>query len=168
MAIMPHTDIDRALELALSLDIPFWPQLPRFGFYEDMYVQAAQNLPGITIDPEGEKISFDTGRFERELADYSQKMADPQTFALDPARSLVYHRFLSRDLSRYPAIRGQVSGPVNLGFRINDEDSRPIIYNEAVRAILFDFIQRKVNLQYQQLRAKNPNAFVWVDEPGMI
>jgi len=25
MGIMPHTDIERALELALGLDIPFWP-----------------------------------------------------------------------------------------------------------------------------------------------
>jgi hypothetical protein len=28
MGIMPHTDVDRALDLALTLDIPFWPQLP--------------------------------------------------------------------------------------------------------------------------------------------
>ncbi len=26
MAVMPHKDIDRALEMALSLDVPFWPQ----------------------------------------------------------------------------------------------------------------------------------------------
>ena len=38
MAVMPHTDVDRALETALSLDIPFWPQLPNYSYYEDMYV----------------------------------------------------------------------------------------------------------------------------------
>ncbi len=168
MAIMPHTDIERALELALSLDIPFWPQLPRFSFYEDMYVQAIQNFPGIIIDPESEKISFNTAKFEKELGDYSLKMAEAETFAPSASHSLVYRRFLSRDLSGYAAIRGQVSGPVNLGFRVIDEDSRPIIYNEGVRAILFDFIQRKVNTQYRRLREKNHNAFVWLDEPGLI
>ena len=25
MAVMPHTDVTRALEMALSLDVPFWP-----------------------------------------------------------------------------------------------------------------------------------------------
>jgi|GEM_PF-2496599 len=40
MAVMPHRDVDRALQSALSLDIPFWPQLPRLSYYEDMYVQA--------------------------------------------------------------------------------------------------------------------------------
>ncbi len=34
MGIMPHEDHDRALELALEMDIPFWPQLPRVSFYE--------------------------------------------------------------------------------------------------------------------------------------
>ena len=28
MGIMPHTDVEKALELSLSLDIPYWPQLP--------------------------------------------------------------------------------------------------------------------------------------------
>jgi hypothetical protein len=38
MAVMPHTDVDRALDIALSMDIPFWPQLPNYSYYEDMYV----------------------------------------------------------------------------------------------------------------------------------
>jgi hypothetical protein len=41
MAVMPHTDVQRALDAALSLDIPFWPQLPNYSYYEDMYVQAS-------------------------------------------------------------------------------------------------------------------------------
>jgi hypothetical protein len=32
MAVMPHTDVDRALEMALSLDVPFWPQLPHYSY----------------------------------------------------------------------------------------------------------------------------------------
>jgi len=167
MGIMPHTDVDRAMELALSLDIPFWPQLPHISFYEDMYAQASQNFPGITVDPNEGKVSFDTARFEGELAAYSQRMAEPETFTLSRSYSAVYHHFLNRDLTGYPAIRGQVTGPVSFGFRVVDENSRPIIYNEGVRALLFDFIQRKVNIQYHQLKEKNQNAFVWLDEPGL-
>jgi hypothetical protein len=54
MDIMPHTDVEKALHLALSLDIPFWPQLPNTSFYEDMYVQASEGFPGIVIDIESE------------------------------------------------------------------------------------------------------------------
>lgn len=168
MSIMPHADIDRAIELALSLDIPFWPQLPNVSFYEDMYAQAAYDFPGIVVNPDEEKISFNTDKFEEELNDYSQKLEQPESFALSGKYGRAYHHFLDKDLWSYPAIRGQVCGPINLGFRINDEDSKPIIYNDSIRGLLFDFIQKKFNIQYRQLKEKNQNAFVWVDEPGLI
>jgi len=167
MGIMPHTDVDRAMALALSLDIPFWPQLPNVSFYEDMYVQTSQNFPGIVVDLQEEKVGFDTARFEAELPEYSRRMADPETFALGSHYSAVFHRFLKQDLAHHPAIRGQVTGPVSFGFRVTDENSRPIIYNEGVRGLLFDFIQRKANTQFRQLKEKNPAAFVWLDEPGL-
>jgi hypothetical protein len=81
--------------------------------------------------------------------------------------SLVYHRFLEKDLSHYSAIRGQMISPISLGLKVVDQDQKPIIYHDEVREVLFDFIQKKVNQQYQELREKNPNAFVWVDDPGL-
>ena len=167
MGIMPHADIERALEVALSLDIPFWPQLPRVSYFEDMYVQALEHFPGVKIDPVNQKILFDLSRFYEELPLYFEKAEVPETFALTEEFSLVYHRFLERDLSSYPAIRGQVISPISLGLKVVDQDRKPIIYHDEVREVLFDFIQKKVNRQYQELKAKNPNAFVWVDDPGL-
>jgi len=167
MGIMPHTNVEAALKLALSLDIPFWPQLPNVSYYEDMYAQASENFPGISLNTDEGKIGFDTSTFEEEIVNYSQKMAEPETFALSRKYSNVYHNFLAEDLSKYPAIRGQVTGPVSFGFRVMDENLRPLIYNQEARTLLFDFIQRKVNTQYHQLRKNNQNAFVWVDEPGL-
>ena len=167
MGIMPHRDVEQALELALSLDIPFWPQLPKVSLYEDMYVQASQNFPGIAIDFDKERLVFNTARFKQELDEYFVKMDSPEAFALTAEYSWVFHKFLSKELQGYKAIRGQVTGPVSFGLKVLDEDLKPIIYNEEARTILFDFIQRKVNIQYRELRKKNPNAFVWVDEPGL-
>ena len=56
MGIMPHRDITKALELSFSLDIPFCPQLPNVSYYEDMYAQASQHFPGITVDAENKRI----------------------------------------------------------------------------------------------------------------
>jgi hypothetical protein len=50
MAVMPHRDVDRALELSLSLDVPYWPQLPKVSYFEDMYVQASEHFPGMGLD----------------------------------------------------------------------------------------------------------------------
>lgn len=167
MGIMPHHDVARALDLALSLDVPFWPQLPHVSFFEDMYAQTSEHFPGITVDTEARRLHFDTTAFESGLGEYMEKLSDPAYLSLGPDYSVVYHRFLERDFARYAAIRGQITGPVSFGFKIEDENHKPIIYNDTVRDILFDFIQRKVNIQYQQLKEKHPSAFVWVDEPGL-
>jgi hypothetical protein len=167
MGIMPHRDVDKALELALGLDIPFWPQLPNVSLYEDMYVQTSDHFPGIAVDFEKGRLVFNTERFQKELEDYFTRMEDSEIYGLTEEYSMVFHRFLSTDLKGYKAIRGQITGPVSFGFKVLDENLKPIIYNEEVKTILLDFIQKKVNVQYQELKTKNQNAFVWVDEPGL-
>jgi len=168
MGIMPHSDVDRAIETALSLDIPFWPQLPRVSYYEDMYVPALEHFPGIRIDPGAKKILFDLGLFYEELPSYFEKAEDPRTFRLTEAFSIVYHRFLERDdLAGYRAIRGQMISPISLGLKVVDQDQKAIIYHDEVREVLVDFIQKKVNFQVQELRTKNRRAFVWLDDPGL-
>jgi len=167
MGILPHTDVERALDLALSLDIPFWPQLPRLSYFEDMYVQALDHFPGVLFNPKEQRIFFDLSRFYEEIPAYLENEKDPQTFRLTEAFSLVYHRFLEKDLSHYPAIRGQMISPISLGLKVVDENQKPIIYHDEVKEILFDFIRNKVNQQFRELRRKHPKAFVWVDDPGL-
>jgi hypothetical protein len=132
-----------------------------------MYVQASEHFPGIVVDVENQRLSFDSARFDMELAGYSEKMADATTFQLSNEYSAVYRRFLSLDLQKYKAIRGQLIGPVSFGFKVFDENNMPIIYNESVRTLLFDFLSRKINAQYAELRLKNEHVFVWLDEPGL-
>lgn len=167
MGVMPHTDIEDALKLVLTLDIPFWPQLPRISYYHDMYAQTAQNFPEVVTDIQNKKLSFNTARFHEELWEYSNKIGQEDTFALPSEYAVALNKFLELDLSRFQAIRGQSAGPVSLGFKIMDEENKPIIYNSEVKALLFDFIQRKVNYQYRKLKEKNPNAFVWIDDPAL-
>ena len=167
MGIMPHRNIKKALELSFSLDIPFFPQLPNVNYYEDMYVQASQHFPGIVVDAENKRIFFDSAKFDQQLIEYSERMAEPGYFSLSGEYSVVYNQFLSQDLQKYTAVRGQLVGPVSFGFKVMDDNNMPIIYHEQARALLFDFIQRKVNTQYHELREKNKNAFVWLDEPGL-
>jgi hypothetical protein len=167
MGIMPNRDVGKALKLSLGLDIPFWPQLPNVSYYEDMYAQASQHFPGIVVDSENQKIWFDSNKFEGELSDYSDRMAYPETLSLSKDYSVVYHKFLSKDLDGYTAIRGQLIGPISFGFKVMDENNIPIIYNDSVRPIVLDFIHRKINAQYHALKEKNHNAFVWLDEPGL-
>ncbi len=167
MGIMPHEDVGKALEVALSTDIPFWPQLPKLSYYEDMYVQAMEHFPGVMIDERAQRIHVDTEKFMDAIPAYLEAESDPETFRLSPQFSLVYRNFLALDLSGYRSIRGQLISPVSLTLKIYDENGKPIAYNDEVRSLAFSFIQKKVNLQRDELRQKNDRAFVWVDDPGL-
>ena len=167
MAVMPHKDVDKALEVALSMDIPFWPQLPHYNYYEDMYVQASEHFPGILLNMEARTLRFSTEKFLEELEEAMSHFDDPEYFDISDTYSVVYHRFLELDLAKRPAIRGQLEGPISFGFNVVDENDRPILFNDTVRLVMLDFMARRVNVQLERLKEKNPNAFMFIDEPGL-
>jgi len=167
MAVMPHTDVERALETALSLDVPFWPQLPNYSYHEDMYVQAAEHFPGIILDMNKKTLRFSLDRFIEELEAALSHFDDPLYFDVSETYSAVYHRFLALDLAGWPAIRGQLEGPVSFGFNVLDQNERPILFDDTVRPFMFDFMARRVNVQLARLQKRNSRAFMFVDEPGM-
>jgi hypothetical protein len=167
MAVMPHTDVDRALQAALSLDVPFWPQLPNFSYYEDMYVQAAEHFPGILLNVEKRTLRFSMDKFINEFEETMAHFEDPQFLDVSENYSVVYHRFLSLNLSDRAAIRGQLEGPISFGFNILDQDERPILFEDTVRPFMLEFLARRVNVQLDRLKRLNPHAFMFIDEPGL-
>ena len=167
MAVMPHKNVERALELALSLDIPFWPQLPRYNYYEDMYVQASEHFPGILLDMEKQTLRFSQDKFLAEFESCMGHFDEPEYFDISDTYSVVYKRFLALDLSGRPAIRGQLEGPISFGFNVADENDRPILFDDTVRPFMLDFMAKRVNIQLTRLKKRNPNAFMFVDEPGL-
>jgi len=167
MAVMPHTDAERALEQALSLDVPFWPQLPNYSYYEDMYVQAAEHFPGILLDLDNRTLKFSIDKFTLELEEALSHFEDPLYFDVSREYSVVYHRFLEMDLSERPAIRGQLEGPISFGFNVLDQDERPILFDDTVRPFMFEFMAKRINSQLDRLKVLNKNAFMFVDEPGL-
>ena len=165
MGVMPHTDTDRALEMALSMDVPYWPQLPNYSYYEDMYVQAAENFPGILLDMDQQTLKFSMDKFMEEVEEALAHFDDPSYFDISREYSAVYHRFLEMDLSDRPAIRGQLEGPISFGFNVLDQDERPILFDDNVRPFMFEFMSKRINVQLDRLKAINANAIMFVDEP---
>lgn len=167
MAVMPHTDVGAALDAALSLDIPFWPQLPRLNYYEDMYVQASEHFPGILLDMDKQTLAFSMDKFIVELEETLAHFDEPAYFDISTQYSDVYHRFLDLDLSDRPAIRGQLEGPISFGLNVLDQDKRPIIFDDTVRPFMYEFMAKRINVQLERLKKLNPNAFMFIDEPGL-
>ena len=167
MGVMPHLDAERALEIALSVDIPFWPQLPNYSYYEDMYVQAGEHFPGILLDLEKRTLKFSMDKFILELEEALAHFEEPEYFDISREYSVVYHKFLEMDLSDRPAIRGQLEGPISFGFNVLDQDERPILFDDTVRPFMYEFMAKRINVQLARLKTLNQNAFMFVDEPGL-
>jgi len=167
MGVMPHKNIDQALEAALSMDVPFWPQLPRYSYYEDMYVQAAEHFPGIVLDIEKQILKFSMDKFILEFEEVMEHFEETTYFDVSEAYSAVYHKFLALDLASRPAIRGQLEGPVSFGFNILDQDERPILFDDTIRPFMYEFMAKRINIQLSRLKKLNSNAFMFIDEPGL-
>jgi len=167
MAVMPHKDVESALDLALTMDIPFWPQLPHVSYTEDMYVQAAEHFPGILLDMKNRTLRFSMEKFILEFEETMAHFDEPEYFDISKEYSVVYHRFLEMDFSDRPAIRGQLEGPISFGLNVVDQDKRPILFDDTIRPFMFEFMSRRINVQLERLKKLNSNAFMFVDEPGL-
>jgi len=167
MAVMPHQNVEEALDLALSLDVPFWPQLPNLNYYEDMYVQAAEHFPGAVVDAEKRTLRFSLARFLDEFEEATVHFDNPQYLDISTQYSQVYHAFLAKDLASKAAIRGQLEGPVSFGFNVLDDNDRPILFDDSIRPLIYEFMARRLNVQLARLKERNSNAFMFIDEPGL-
>ncbi len=167
MAVMPYRDVGMALELALRMDVPFWPQLPNLSYLEDMYVQASEHFPGILLDMDARTLRFSEEKFAQELPETLAHFEEPDYFDISETYSEVYHRFLALDLKERPAIRGQLEGPISFGLNVLDTDDRPIIFNDNVRPFMLEVMAKRVNVQLGRLKKMNKNAFMYIDEPGL-
>lgn len=167
MAVMPHKDPEKALETAMSLDVPFWPQLPNLSYYEDMYVQASEHFPGIVLDMENRTLGFSMDKFIEEYETTLEHWDEPEYFDISDEYSVVYNRFLELDLSDKPAIRGQLEGPISFGLNVLDENKRPILFSDEIRPLMLEIMAKRVNIQLTRLKERNENAFMFIDEPGL-
>lgn len=165
---LPHTDPDRATSLVLSAfpEVPWWPQLPRRSSLENMYAQFAAGLPGAVLDEQrlivegGEAVLADAEAFyERFL---SEELA---SFSIPAERAAGLYRFLEAAKGPYPAVKGQVTGPVSFGLMITDRQKKPLFYDPVGRDLLVKHLLRVAQWQVASLSRLSPDVILVLDEP---
>jgi hypothetical protein len=165
----PHTDSNTAVDFVLSTfpDVPFWPQLPRRIFQENMYVQFTEHLPGVHIEDERIFVQLDEGWLEHAEVFYTAFLEeDPARFAASPDYAAGLHELLRRgSLKEAWAIKGQVTGPTSFGLQVTDQGLRPTLYDDMMRDVIIKNVLRQAQWQETQLRALCPRTIVSIDEP---
>jgi methionine synthase II (cobalamin-independent) len=173
---LPLLDPDAAVALALRWlpEAPFWPQLPRLGFREQMGSQYAAAWPGVVVDEARERVWIDTARdLSTELgAFYERYLArDLEHFALAERDAAGFHALL-RALGRTPPaqarfLKGHVTGPLTAGVMCKDAGGRDIIHDEQLFDAVVKGLAMNAAWQVRRLGAFGRPVIIFIDEPAM-
>ncbi|NOY53813.1 MAG: methionine synthase [Deltaproteobacteria bacterium] len=172
---LPFTDVQKACAIVREHlpEIPFWPQLPKLGFREQMVPQYSEAFPGIVIDLEREKISVDSNRALAELERfYEKEMAgEADHFRLSPDYAAGLTPFIEGLREERPSelicTKGHVTGPVTFGFSVKDEEGRAIFYDPNLQDAVVRLIAMKALYQIERLREFHVPTIIFMDEPYM-
>lgn len=175
MGSVPIADPEEACRVIFKEfdKIPFWPQLPRRSFLENMYVQYAERLPGAVIDEPARTIHVDSTKAAEGIEEvYAKYLAnDIDYFRISPERAGGFYAFL-KELETPPAglryVKGTVTGPVSFGLSVTDEKKQPIIYHKDMFEVLTKFLIMKARWQIAELKKRCDDVIIFIDEPYLI
>ncbi len=179
---MPFTDPAYAVRIALeSMDqAPIWPQLPKLGMREQMEIQYSEGMPSIRIDPEKQRMYFDTdcdysesfaGFYEKylEAMDPEAGTGDCSALAISPDYAAGLHELaaeLQRSGRRPQYVKVQTTGPCSFALTIVDENKRAIYYNEEFRDVIVKALAMKCRWQIQKFKPLAEKGVIcFIDEP---
>ncbi|MCK4548211.1 MAG: hypothetical protein KAW17_12310 [Candidatus Eisenbacteria sp.] len=170
----PHKNAEEALDLIFQRfpEIPVWPQLPRLGFRENMYVQFSEKLPCAVLDESAGCLHFDTGGdiygplesfFERVVLEDVDFFETAQPFAAG------FHAFIDRLTREKPetvrCVKGQVTGPISFGLTITDQGKRAIMYHPELYEAILKGCVMSARWQVRKLKTVHPQVLIFMDEP---
>ena len=174
---LPHLDIDKAVELVLKNlpKTPYWPQLPKRGYKENMVAQFTEAMPCVRVDEAGERVYFDTsGDITSELELFYEKYLENNVdyFAISRDKAPGFYRMLEeigkqRHLNLI-TLKGHVTGPITFGFSAKDEKGRAIMYNDTFSDIIVKALAMKACWQVEMVKEFKVQPIIFFDEPYMV
>ena len=119
---LPHAAAAEAIAALRTnpLGIPTWPQLPKVSFKESMLVQYSEGMPGLVVDEIEKRIFIkrDAKLLDDMAVFYDAVLAENiGAFAMGNAYAAGFSAFVNDRAEvpgRYPAIKGQVTGPFTI------------------------------------------------------
>ena len=168
---VPFTEGDRAVSFLLGagLTIPFWPQLPKRCFAEEMVPQYSEGIPCVRVDPAQERIQFYPEYRAVELEEFFNKFLaeDPDLFPISRGFAEGLEVFVQKAAGRtWPVVKGHLTGPITFCTGIYDADKNPLYSDADLRDAAVKALVRKVQWQIKQLKPlASEQVMIFVDEP---
>jgi hypothetical protein len=170
---VPFTDPEEAVALILEYlpQVPFWPQMVRLGFREEMNVQAARGLPTLRLDEAARVVEVDPEipRDEALARFYESVLSgDLAPFAWEPRDARGFFALLEAVAAGKfpgPVLKGQLSGPVTLAGVIKDHTGKPILYDRELTQAVCQGLACKAAWQAARFRELGKAPVIFFDEP---
>lgn len=170
----PHPDARAACDLILRTtpEIPFWPQLSRADFREQMEIQYSEGMPCVVLDEARERMYCDTsGDPTSALSEFYENIVveNLDFFRISPkyGRGIyaMEQSLPASDLESVRFLKSQVTGPVTFGLAMVDENKRAIYYNEVFRDVVVKGIAMKARWLLERFEPLGHRQICFVDEP---
>lgn len=154
-------------------EIPFWPQLPKRSFLENMYVQFSEKLPGIVIDEANKAIYVDTAGVAETIEELYGKYVegDLDFFAISKHFAEGFYEFLEylksgpKDI-KY--VKGHTVGPISYALFLTDLNKKSVIHDKDLFEVLTKMLSMRVRWQIRRLKKYVPNVIIFIDEPYLV
>jgi methionine synthase II (cobalamin-independent) len=163
---LPHRNAQEACTLILgTVDIPFWPQLPRRSFREFMIPQYSEGMPFFRTDPAKETFWIQRNSPE-ELERFYESWTPESRIAISEDYAAGLHAFLSMIRNRrFDYLKGHVTGPLTFTLGLKDQEGKAVYYDEELREISLMLLKAKINWQIDLLKEHAAEVIIFIDEP---
>lgn len=154
--------------------IPFWPQLSKRSFLENMYAQFSEKIPGLVIDEKNKNIYVDTSDIASRIEEVYEKYleGDLDFFALSENYARGFYEFLeclkAPQSKNIKFVKGQVIGPISYALFLTDQNKKAIIYDKDIFEVLTKILVMKARWQIKKLKKYFPNTIIFIDEPYLV
>ncbi|MBO8128601.1 MAG: hypothetical protein H0Z39_05310 [Peptococcaceae bacterium] len=161
--------------------VPHWPQLPQRGSQEGFVLQFLNPLvENGLLERRGEKVFFAT-----DAPDWADRLANfyalylaieegdeavLNEFGMPESAAAGFYAFLEEVphlIERAQALKGQIVGPLTVGFQLTDQGGRPAYYDEQIRDVIVKNLALHARWQARTLAAYGKKVLLFIDEPGI-
>jgi hypothetical protein len=172
---VPFSTAAEALDLMAQTcpDLPYWPQLSRVRFREDMVFQAVDGLPLLRIDEDGRRVVVTDGPREEALTGFYERFlaGDLESFAVPREAGEGFGQMLER-ARQDPAfgprfLKAQLIGPVSFGSSIRTPDGKNLIDDPELGDTVVKGLAAKAAWLAGKIRETGRIPVVFIDEPGL-
>lgn len=180
---LPYKDPETALDLIKKNmgEFPHWPQLPQRGPQEGFVEQFAATLKIYHLVEERQgKLCFRnasnewpellTNFYEAYLLASEGNEQALDTFGFQEGSMVGFWALeeLIKSGEIHPQIvKGQLSGPITVGFQVKDNEGKAAYYDPQLRDIVVKTIEMQASWQAKRLSSLGLPVLIHIDDPGI-